>query len=88
MVMNACGPKRSRIDRRSRIEGEQRVARRSAIGDAVGRLGVHEPAVHLDELRAFVESYVWKMGMLELRAQYPSGLPAATYTAQAGVNTL
>jgi hypothetical protein len=30
-----------------------------------------------DAIRAFVENYVWKMGMLELRAQYPGGLPAA-----------
>ena len=30
-----------------------------------------------DAIRAFVETYVWKMGMLELRAQYSGGLPAA-----------
>lgn len=30
-----------------------------------------------DGIRSFVATYVWKMGMLELRAQYPGGLPAA-----------
>lgn len=35
------------------------------------------PPTISDAIRAFVETYVWKMGMLELRAQYPGGLPAA-----------
>jgi hypothetical protein len=30
-----------------------------------------------DAIRSFVATYVWKMGMLELRAQYPGGLPPA-----------
>jgi len=56
---------------------DEQVLREAAVEQVKAIVMGAVPPTIPDALRAFVESYVWKMGMLELRAQYPSGLPAA-----------
>jgi hypothetical protein len=56
---------------------DEQVLREAAVEQVKAIVMGAVPPTIPDALRAFVESYVWRMGMLELRAQYPGGLPAA-----------
>ena len=56
---------------------DEQVLREAAVEQVKSIVMGEVPPTIPDAIRAFVATYVWKMGMLELRAQYPDGLPAA-----------
>jgi hypothetical protein len=55
---------------------DEQVLREAAVEQVKAIVMGEVPPTIPDAIRAFVATYVWKMGMLELRAQYPDGLPA------------
>jgi hypothetical protein len=56
---------------------DEQVLREAAVEQVKAIVMGEVPPSIPDAIRTFVETYVWKVGMLELRAQYPGGLPAA-----------
>jgi hypothetical protein len=56
---------------------DEQVLREAAVEQVKAIVMAEVPPSISDAIRDFVATYIWKMGMLELRAQYPGGLPAA-----------